>query len=204
MGAPEFGGLYAYDATGTTNCSGTPKVCMPLFGPPGTTGLPVGQPSVANGVVYGSFDFGSSVLVFAADAAAGTGLWNASLPGGFAQSSPAIANGTLYIGSGNTLTAFGLPVTPVITTQPSDQSVHPGQIPSFTAAARGHPDPTVQWQYSTDRGSTWANISGNPTATTTTLSGVVYGTFENGWQVRAVFTNSAGSGVTNVATLTVT
>ena len=44
---------------------------------------------------------------------------------------------------------------------------------------------------------------GNATSNSTTLSGVVYGTFENGWEVRAVFTNAPGSATTNPATLTV-
>ncbi len=57
------------------------------------------------------------------------------------------------------------------------------------------------WLYSSDGGSTWSNIPGN--ATSPTLSGVVLGTFENGWEFRAVFTNGGGSATTEPATLTV-
>ena len=95
------------------------------------------------------------------------------------------------------------PVGPTITTQPTDQTDVPGQVATFTAAASGDPTPTVQWQCSTDGGTTWSDL-GNPTSTTTTLSGFVYATFENGWKVRAVFTNPAGSATTDPATLTVT
>jgi hypothetical protein len=95
------------------------------------------------------------------------------------------------------------PVAPAITIQPSDQTVAPGGEASFSAAASGMPTPSVVWQISYDGGVTWGNIVGNPTSTSTTLSGVIFGTFENGWEVRAVFTNVAGSATTNPATLTV-
>jgi alpha-tubulin suppressor-like RCC1 family protein len=95
------------------------------------------------------------------------------------------------------------PIAPTIITQPSNQTDSPGQIATFTAAAIGDPTPTVQWQVSEDGGSTWSDIMGNSTSNSTTLSGVIYGTFENGWQVRAIFTNLAGSATTDPATLTV-
>ena len=44
------GSLYAFDAAGTTNCSGTPKTCAPLW--TATTGSTTASPAVANGVVY--------------------------------------------------------------------------------------------------------------------------------------------------------
>jgi hypothetical protein len=48
--------LYAFDAAGSTNCSGNPPTCSPLW--TATTGsVLVSSPAVANGVVYvGSFD----------------------------------------------------------------------------------------------------------------------------------------------------
>jgi alpha-tubulin suppressor-like RCC1 family protein len=95
------------------------------------------------------------------------------------------------------------PVAPTITTQPTDQTASPGQIATFTAAASGSPTPTVQWQVSYDGGATWSDITGNSTSNTTTLSGFIYGTFENGWEVRALFTNVGGTATTNPATLTV-
>ena len=96
-----------------------------------------------------------------------------------------------------TVTVNVAPVVPVVTTNPSSQAVNAGQTVSFTAAATGTPAPTVQWQVSTD-GTNWSNISG---ATSTTYS---FGTTvaDNGKQFRAIFTNSAGSVTSALATLT--
>ena len=49
---------------------------------------------------------------------------------------------------------------PVVTTQPASQPVTAGQTATFTAAASGNPTPTVQWQVSTDSGSTFSDIHG--------------------------------------------
>src|ERR1700731_559690 len=43
--------LYAFDATGNTNCSGTPKTCAPLW-TADTHGVIPSSPVVSNGVVY--------------------------------------------------------------------------------------------------------------------------------------------------------
>jgi alpha-tubulin suppressor-like RCC1 family protein len=94
-------------------------------------------------------------------------------------------------------------VAPTVALQPTDQVSTPGGFVSFTSTAVGDPDPGVVWQDSRDGGKTWANIVGNGTSTSDTLSGPVYGTFENGWEVRAVFTNGGGSATSNSATLTV-
>ena len=98
-----------------------------------------------------------------------------------------------------TLTVNAATVKPTVTLQPSDQTVTDGSTVSFTAAASGTPSPTVQWQLSTNGGATFNNIAG---ATATTLSFTTVLT-QNGTQVRAVFTNTAGSATTNAATLTV-
>jgi hypothetical protein len=91
------------------------------------------------------------------------------------------------------------PTPPTITTQPANQTVGAGQTATFTAAATGSPTPTVQWQVSTDGGVTFSNVSG---ATSTTLS-FTTALSQNGYQYRAVFTNSAGTATTTAATLTV-
>jgi hypothetical protein len=92
-------------------------------------------------------------------------------------------------------------VAPVITTQPISQTVPSGQAVTFSAAASGNPNPTVQWQLSVSGGSGWFDVAGltSPSFTTGALTA-----FENGWEVRAVFTNSGGSATSNAATLTVT
>jgi hypothetical protein len=90
---------------------------------------------------------------------------------------------------------------PVVTTQPVNQTYTSGGSVTFTAAASGNPTPTVQWQYSVNAGGTWTNLAGY-TSTTFTASGL--NGLENGWEVRAVFTNSAGSATSHAATMTET
>lgn len=89
---------------------------------------------------------------------------------------------------------------PAITTQPSDQSVTYSANASFTAAASGA-SPSVQWQVSTDGGTTFTNVAG---ATTATLNLTKPRVSVSGNKYRAVFTNGCGSAASNAATLTVT
>ena len=91
-------------------------------------------------------------------------------------------------------------VLPSVTAQPSNQTVTVGGTATFTAAASGNPAPTVQWQVSTDSGSTWGDITG-ATSTTLTLTSVALS--QNGYEYHAVFTNSAGTATSDAATLTV-
>lgn len=106
------GKLYAFDAAGSTGCSGTPKTCAPLWT---TMSLGVGvyaSPAVVNGVVY----IGSSEKLYAFDAAGSTGcsgvpktcspLWTSVGTGTVIDSSPAVAGGVVYFGSGPRLYAF--------------------------------------------------------------------------------------------------
>jgi outer membrane protein assembly factor BamB len=100
--------LYAFDATGTTNCSGTPKTCSPLWNAT-TAGKVESSPAVANGTVYVGSN-GPSLLytnnLYAFDAAGATNcsglpktcspLWIGSAIGGV-ESSPAVANGDVYV-----------------------------------------------------------------------------------------------------------
>lgn len=46
------GALFAYDAAGQQNCSGTPRVCAPLWTTAITGVFTSAEPVVANGVVY--------------------------------------------------------------------------------------------------------------------------------------------------------
>ena len=88
---------------------------------------------------------------------------------------------------------------PAVTTSPLSQSIASGKVASFTAKAAGTPTPTVQWQVSTNAGTTFTNIAGATSATysLTTLAS------QNGYKYRAVFTNSQGTATTAAATLTV-
>jgi hypothetical protein len=106
--APDLGGAYvaAFDAAGTTDCSGTPTVCVPMWT---TNGLPTsvgngGSPAIVGGVVY----IASGATLDAFDAAGSTGcsgtpkvcapLWTAAISGGGSNSAaPAVANGIVYV-----------------------------------------------------------------------------------------------------------
>ncbi len=86
-----------------------------------------------------------------------------------------------------------------ILTRPAPQIVPIGQKATFSATASGTTKPTVQWQVSSDNGSTFSNIGG---ATSTTLTFPVTAGL-NGNLYRAVFSNSAGQAATTAAKLTV-
>ena len=59
------GTLYAFDGAGSTNCTGTPKVCSPLWTGTTSSSPTYSAPSVANGTVYvASWD--SKLYAFAA------------------------------------------------------------------------------------------------------------------------------------------
>jgi hypothetical protein len=96
---------------------------------------------------------------------------------------------------------FTYTVPPAVTTHPSNQAVTAGATATFTASANGTGPVTVQWQLSTDSGSTWNNV---PAATNTTLQVANTAANQNGHQYRAVFSNVTGvPATTNTATLTV-
>jgi hypothetical protein len=97
---------------------------------------------------------------------------------------------------------------PVVTVNPTNATTSAGDPVSFTATATGSNPPTVQWQVSLDGGLTWLAATGTVTTTTTatsTTTTLTFGTVagENGYLVRAVFTNELGSVDTSAATLTV-
>jgi hypothetical protein len=98
-----------------------------------------------------------------------------------------------------TLTVASGPSSPVVISQPQNQNVAAGSSATFTAAASGNPAPTVQWQISTDGGSTFTDISGQ---NSTTYS-FVASSGDNSSEYRAVFSNVHGSADTAAAHLTV-
>src|SRR5208283_2580536 len=95
---------------------------------------------------------------------------------------------------------------PSITTNPSNDTVAAGGTATFTAAATGTPTPTVQWQVSTNGGTSFANTSdgalySGSTTGTLTITGATVGM--NGYEYQAVFTNTGGTATSTAATLTV-
>ncbi len=90
-------------------------------------------------------------------------------------------------------------LAPTVTTDPTDQTVVAGTTASFSAAATGRPVPTVQWQRSTDGGSTFNDIPGATSATLSFTAAIA----DTNSQYRAVFTNSVSSATSVAATLRV-
>ena len=88
---------------------------------------------------------------------------------------------------------------PVVTTNPSSQTVTAGSSVTLTAAASGEPAATVQWKSNTGSGTTFSAISG-ATSTSYTFTPT---TADSGDQYEAVFTNSLGTATSTAATLTV-
>ncbi|MDR3680204.1 MAG: T9SS type A sorting domain-containing protein [Flavipsychrobacter sp.] len=100
---------------------------------------------------------------------------------------------------GTSITAAGvlsLYHPPVVTSNPVNAASCSGSSVTFTAASTGTPTPTVQWQVSANSGSTWSNISG----ATSTSYGFTGDVTKNGYQYRAVFTNTCSSQTTTAAT----
>jgi hypothetical protein len=88
---------------------------------------------------------------------------------------------------------------PAITTQPVDENATTSAPVILTAGASGSPTPTVQWQITSNGGTTFFDIPG-ATSATYSFQPDQAGVF----QYRAVFTNSLGTATTNPATLHVT
>ena len=86
------------------------------------------------------------------------------------------------------------PVSPAITTQPTNQTVVAGQAATFTVAASGTAPMSYQWQKN------GANIAG---ATSSSYTTPATATADSGSTFDAVVSNSAGSVTSSAATLTV-
>ena len=113
-------GNAVYDASGTTNCSGTPRVCDPLWRVAADGPFPV----VANGVEFagGAKPPSGDPLRLHAFDATGTSqctgrtpivcapLWTVD-PGDPISGSPAIVNGTLYVATSSNPFDFFVPAT---------------------------------------------------------------------------------------------
>lgn len=92
------------------------------------------------------------------------------------------------------------PAAPTITAQAQPASVVAPQASTFNVVATGVPDPTYQWQVSTDGGTTFANISGANGSSHTTPATAPS---DSGKLFRVTVSNSAGSIQSDSATLTV-
>ena len=103
-------------------------------------------------------------------------------------------------GGGGAAPAPPAPSAPAFTTQPTSVTVTAPSTATFTVIATGTPAPTLQWQLSTNGGSSFADIVGATGSSYTTLATV---TGDSVKLYRAVATNSAGVVNSNAVTLTV-
>jgi sugar lactone lactonase YvrE len=98
-----------------------------------------------------------------------------------------------------------IPVAPVNPVVLANQPVTIGHTVTFGASVTGNPPPSIQWQVSTDGGTTWTNLSNNSSysgVTTNTL--VITGSAAlNGNKYRYTATNGSGTVASNASTLTV-
>lgn len=101
--------------------------------------------------------------------------------------------------AGSTTQDLTLTVTeaPVVTDDPDDVSVRVGAGVTLTAAARGFPAPTVQWQRFD--GASWVDVAGATSSTLTFTAALA----DDGARFRAVFTNSASAATSAAATVVV-
>ncbi len=85
---------------------------------------------------------------------------------------------------------------PVITTQPVSGAVNAGANATFNVIVSGFPPPTLQWQRSTNAGSTWTDLSNDSTYSgvmTPNLTVTAVTLAMNGNRFRAVVTNTGGT-----------
>ena len=109
--------LFAYDAAGKRNCSGTPRVCVPLWRTHDSGIFTPAAPVVANGFVYAGLGNGEIGAYDAQGAQGCGGTPKICSPqrillrqGTNMISSPAIVNGVLYVG-GDVLSAYDVSST---------------------------------------------------------------------------------------------
>jgi hypothetical protein len=114
------------------------------------------------------------------------------------------ANGDVYVADGDNSRVQewqpGPSGAPLVTVDPHSQTVLQSANVTFSTGAIASPFPAVQWQRSTDGGTTWSDISG-ATSADDTITAVPLS--DNGEQFRAAFTNAAGTATSDPATLTV-
>jgi hypothetical protein len=117
-------------------------------------------------------------------------------------------DGPTGIGTPNGGALFGsvCSANPIVTMNPSDETVTAPSGASFTAAATNPANCgalSVRWQVSSDGGATWSNDTADAGNTIGTLSINPTSTSQSGNEYRAVFSNEHGSTNSDPAPLTV-
>ena len=144
------------------------------------------------------YDGGTSLGTVSLSGTSAT-LTTASLTAGSHSITAVYAGDATYDTSTSGAVNQVMAAAPLVTSNPAGVTVNAGATATFTAAGIGNPAPTVQWQVSTNGGTTWANIAG---ATSATYSFTAAAGNDSS-QYRAVFMNSLGSAASSAATLRV-
>lgn len=150
-GSPQ-GRVEAFDANGTTNCSGTPKTCQPLWTSSSNVGF--SSPAVANGVLYAQ---GQDAKLYAFSANGTTScsgtpttcspMWVAAMGTmGASQvtpGSPAVANGIVYGQSPLSATLYAFDANGVTNCSGTPTTCSPLWTASPGGYLNGPPSPAV-------------------------------------------------------------
>ena len=112
-----------------------------------------------------------------------------------------VSNGAGSVASSAALlTVTPVSVAPAITAQPASVTVTAPAAATFSVVANGTPNPTLQWQLSTNSGASFSDIGG---ATTSSYNTAATTTGDSGKQYRVVVSNTVGTVTSNAGTLTV-
>jgi hypothetical protein len=117
-----------------------------------------------------------------------------------------VANSAGSVTSGGAVLTVSSVVAPAVTAHPANQTIASGGNASFTVGASGSPTPMLQWQVSSNGGTSWVDLAnGSPysgvTSATLTITGASLGLA--GTQYRCIATNTAGVATSNSGVLTV-
>jgi hypothetical protein len=202
--------MYAVTATSTDGLTATTSVSYTVAAPP--------TASITSPESGGTYTLNQSVTTtFGCTEGAGgpgisgcldsnnqtsPGLLNTSSLGTHTYSVEAVSGDGLSGPASISYTVVSPNVAPAVTSNPISQTGYAGTTLTFTAGASGTPTPSVQWQVSTNQGASWSDYTGTG-ATSPSVTSASLTTSESGWEVRAVFTNVAGTATTSSATITV-
>jgi len=204
------------DGKGLTATSNT--VSLTVNSPPAITTQPTSQTvTVGNTATFSVAATGTPTLTYVwqylsgttwKTFGAGTGYTTATLT---TFATTAAYNGLqlrVVVTAGNGLSTASNTVSltvnsaPVITTQPTSQTVTVGNTATFSVAATGTPTLTYVWQYLS--GTTWKAFGAGTGYTTATMTTFATTAAYNGLQLRVVVTDGNGQSTTsNTVTLTV-
>jgi hypothetical protein len=110
-----------------------------------------------------------------------------------------VTNATVTDGQGQGTIKNDDGTMPIVTGDPSSQTVCAGNSVTFSASSTGTPTPVISWEVSGNSGSSWTAIPAETTDNYTFTAS----SSDNGKMYRVIYTNNTGADTTVAATLTV-